>query len=47
MNPRHIPRESPPSIPLVLITLMVMVGASFGAVLVAIRVVDWWRGRGL
>jgi hypothetical protein len=47
MNPRHIPRESAPSIPMVLVTLLVGVAVCFGSVLAAIRVVDWWWGSGL
>jgi hypothetical protein len=44
MNPPHLPRDPPPSIALVLVTLLVGVAVCFGSVLVAIRVVDWWRG---
>ena len=44
MNPPHIPRESAPSIALVLVTLLVAVGVCLGSVLVAERVVEWWRG---
>lgn len=41
MSPTQIPREPPPSIALVLITLMVMVGACLGGVLLMERAVQW------
>jgi hypothetical protein len=43
VNPPHLPRESAPSIALVLVTLFVAVAVCFGTVLVGIRVVEWWR----
>ncbi len=45
MNPPHIPRDPPPSIAMVLITLLIAVGACLGTVLLGIRVVEWWRGQ--
>lgn len=37
MKPPHIPRESPPSIPLVVLTLMVAIAVVFGSALILIR----------
>lgn len=44
MRPNHLPRDPPPSLLAILVTLMLAVGAVLGSVLVMLRVAYWWMG---
>jgi hypothetical protein len=44
MSQTHIPRDPPPSVAWVLVTLLVSVGVFLGSVLVGERVVRGWWG---
>lgn len=44
MKPQHLPRDPPPSIVAVIITLMLALGCVFGSIVMMLRLAQWWMG---